>query len=439
MSFVFANHHDDTNPENLPSVTEHTGTLVLVCGSNPLVGLGGHSSYVRAHGRAALRVGYTPHIFCVGPADEEIRTDFGVIHQARSPYRPYGAVMLHAHAPRLIRSIGKFLKPRQRPHLVHGFGGWSYIGAIVAERLKKRDIPAVLLSSGYDTLLNEARAKRAGLERAHGLLERLSGEFEFYWKRFVLDRCERRGYVSAKMVLVNYESVRRILVSSYGSAVESKIRLIPYTSGNVFNQNEGTARPALPEAISGLEPKDAPLLVSVSRQDPRKGLNIFLHALARLRDEGIRFRACLVGGGPLIEAHRQLARNLGLEKSVAAPGFVPDPFAYLRHADVFVLPSLEEGSGSLSLIEALQAGVPVVASGIDGIPEDVTNGSDALLVPPNDVGKLAEALRKIMDDAGLRERLARQGRETFRKRFSADRFTTALAGIYSEVLKTAGE
>jgi glycosyltransferase involved in cell wall biosynthesis len=135
-----------------------------------------------------------------------------------------------------------------------------------------------------------------------------------------------------------------------------------------------------------------------------------------------------------MEAHRNLARSLGLEESVAIPGFVPDSFSYLRHADLFVLPSLEEGSGSLSLIEALQAGTPVVASSVDGIPEDVTDGLDALLVPPNDAEALAGALRRLIVDGDLRERLRRRGRETFCRRFSADRFTAVLAGIYTEAL-----
>ena len=112
-------------------------------------------------------------------------------------------------------------------------------------------------------------------------------------------------------------------------------------------------------------------------------------------------------------------------------------FDYLRHADLFVLPSLEEGSGSLSLLEALQAGVPIVASRIDGIPEDVTDGVDGLLVEPGNVRELANAIRRLLEDRALRNRLALSGLETFRKRFSAEQMTRSLGEAY-ERLEAAG-
>jgi glycosyltransferase involved in cell wall biosynthesis len=74
-----------------------------------------------------------------------------------------------------------------------------------------------------------------------------------------------------------------------------------------------------------------------------------------------------------LAAHGSLAASLELTESVAITGHVEDVFAYLRQADVFVLPSLQEGSGSVSLLEALQARTPVIASRCDGIPEDLVD------------------------------------------------------------------
>ncbi len=135
----------------------------------------------------------------------------------------------------------------------------------------------------------------------------------------------------------------------------------------------------------------------------------------------------------LLADHRRLAQKLRLGDAVAIEGEVADSQVYLRHADVFVLPSLEEGSGSLSLIEALQAGVAVVASNIDGIPEDVVDGDSAVLVEPGNVFALRDAIRGMVTDSGLRQRLARRSRETFEERFSADGFTEALGAIYAEL------
>ncbi len=230
-------------------------------------------------------------------------------------------------------------------------------------------------------------------------------------------------------MVVNYESVRRLLAEDYGIA--DRVRIIPYSSEVAFL--DGRGRSPLPSRLATLGPPGVPLVVAVSRQDPRKGLDVLLEALARLQSAGVPFRACLVGGGPLLAAHRRLAGRLGLDGTVSIEGFVADPYRSLQHADVFVLPSLEEGSGSLSLLEALQAGAAVVASNVDGIPEDVEEGTSALLVPPSDSLALTHALKRLLMDPGLRRRLAQQARATFEARFSADRFSAALRSVYADL------
>jgi glycosyltransferase involved in cell wall biosynthesis len=98
-----------------------------------------------------------------------------------------------------------------------------------------------------------------------------------------------------------------------------------------------------------------------------------------------------------------------------------------------VLPSLGEGSGSMSLIEALEAGRPVVASACDGVPEDVTDGQSALLVPPGSVDGLAAGLARLLGDEPLRRRLARGARETFAARFSPAGFVEARRATYADL------
>ena len=175
-----------------------------------------------------------------------------------------------------------------------------------------------------------------------------------------------------------------------------------------------------PEPLGQLEPRDAPLIVCVSRHDARKGVDVLLEALGGLRRAGVGFRACLLGRGELIDAHRRLARRLGLERSVAITGQVPDLAPYLLRADVYVLPSLSESSGSVALLEAMQAGRAIVASGCDGIPEDVTDGDSALVVAPGDRQALAAAIARLLGDPALRGRLAARARADVRRRFSAD-------------------
>jgi glycosyltransferase involved in cell wall biosynthesis len=222
-----------------------------------------------------------------------------------------------------------------------------------------------------------------------------------------------------------------MVTEQYGAA--APLCKIPYASEAAFVHADGEPAPPLPLAAAGLEPAGAPLIAAVSRHDPRKGVDVLLRALAVLRDEGVPFRACLIGPGPLLGAHRALAARLALGRSTAVPGLVPDPHPFLRHADVFVLPSLQEASGSLALLEALQAGVAVVASNLDGVPEDVTDGDGALLVPPGDAHALAAALRRLLSDAELRGRLARRGHEIYRERFTAATLVEALRTTYAEL------
>ncbi len=184
-------------------------------------------------------------------------------------------------------------------------------------------------------------------------------------------------------------------------------------------------------AIASLQPAGAPLIVAVSRHDPRKGIDRLVHALAMLRADGIPFRACIVGGGPLLAAHRALGERLGLSSCTAFAGLVSDSFAYLRAADVFALPSLEEGGGSLSLLEAMQARCAIVATRVDGIPEDVDDGVNGVLVAPDDSRALRDALARLVSDSAARSRLAAAARRTFERRFSADVFVAALRDIYS--------
>jgi glycosyltransferase involved in cell wall biosynthesis len=134
-----------------------------------------------------------------------------------------------------------------------------------------------------------------------------------------------------------------------------------------------------------------------------------------------------------LAAHRWLASQLGLAERAVLTGRVENAYAYLRHADVFALPSREERSGSVSLREAMQAGVAIVASAIDGIPEDVSREDSALLVEPGNVGQLSGALARVLTDVEMRRRLGRRARGCFVEEGSVEAFTRALGDVYAQL------
>jgi glycosyltransferase involved in cell wall biosynthesis len=341
--------------------------------------------------------------------------------------------MVPAHVEPLVRAVERFAREeRLNRALLHGFGLWGGIAVAAARRLTRQGVQATAVVSAYSTYAYEARAKVDGLDPTAGLADHVRFRMLYLWGRLVVDRYERQGYTGAARVLVNYDSIARLLEDAY--RVGARCRKIPYSSESAFLDTAAPATPTPPrDGLPAGEPGSAPLVVAVSRHDPRKGVNVLIRALARLRAGAIPFRACLVGGGPLLDENRRLVTRLGLDAHVSVTGFVPDPRAYLRLADVFVLPSLRESSGSVSLIEALHAGLPVVTSSCDGIPEDVIDGRSALLVSPGDVDALATALGRLLRDPGLRQSLARGGREVFARKFSPLAVVEALRAVYGEL------
>jgi glycosyltransferase involved in cell wall biosynthesis len=410
------------------------GEVVVVAGRDPLSEPGGgHSRYVAAHARAALRAGYCPHLFCVAPGAGQVETDFGIIHRVASPFRPFRQLMVAGHAPPLASAIEAFARSRQGPLVIHGFGVWGYAGVLAHERLARRGVRAIPILSSYTTYLVEARAVRRAT-MAYPARRRVLSAYRELWVRIAVRRLERRAYRGSRLVLVNYETIRRMVAEQFGPDLEC--RKMPYASESAFLRDDGPAAP--PSAgptppADGARTDEPPLVVAVARQEPRKGIAVLLRALARVRARGIPFRASLAGPGVLLDDHRRLARRLGLDPVVSVQGLVADAFGLIGQADVFVMPSLSEQSGSLAVLEALQAGRAIVASGVDGIAEDVTDGHDALLVPAGDERLLAGALARALVDEPLRRRLGTRARETFEARFSARAFAAALGALYREL------
>jgi glycosyltransferase involved in cell wall biosynthesis len=281
-------------------------SVIVIAGKDPAVLASGSGSYLRAYGRAAIRAGYEPHHFCAGTRSGVEATDFGIIHRAWSPFRPVRGLMVAVHQPFVVNCIDRFVGQQAGPFLIHSFGPWSGVGVAAAQRLRKRGIEAIALATPFSTYSHETRGKLRGLNAGYSLSTWLQHCWELVWTRLTVHPNERRGLTGSQMVLPNYDSVRKIIQAEFGGGI--RFGRMAYSSEAAF-LNEGRERMPVPDMIAGLEPRDAPLVVSVSRHDLRKGLDVLLHALAKLRARGIRFRACLVGGGQLLDAHRRLASS----------------------------------------------------------------------------------------------------------------------------------
>jgi glycosyltransferase involved in cell wall biosynthesis len=175
------------------------------------------------------------------------------------------------------------------------------------------------------------------------------------------------------------------------------------------------------------------VLLSVGRLSREKGHAELLRAIARIHqaEPGLRLRLLLVGDGHEAARLRELSSRLGIEKIVSFEGHQAAVSDYYAAADIFVLPSHSEGSPNV-LLEAIDAGLPVVATAVGGIPEMVTNETDALLVPGRDVVALSNAVLRLIHDEALRFRLKSHATSRL-ERWTPAKFFQGLASIFKEV------
>lgn len=173
----------------------------------------------------------------------------------------------------------------------------------------------------------------------------------------------------------------------------------------------------------------SPTVGVVSRFDPVKGIDVAVRAVSML--EGVRL--VIIGDGAQRAEIEALIAELGLGSRVELMGWVDDVRHLLGNFDVFLLPSRLEGM-PMSVIEAMHAGVAVVATDVGSVREVIDDGVSGLVVPPEDPAALAAAVRRLLDDEPLRRQFAEQGRHVGLERFTSARNVAAYEQLYDEVL-----
>jgi glycosyltransferase involved in cell wall biosynthesis len=179
----------------------------------------------------------------------------------------------------------------------------------------------------------------------------------------------------------------------------------------------------------GERPPPGRLVGSIGRFEHQKGFDVLIRALARLEDVSL----VLVGDGSERRRLRELAAEVGVEERIVWKEWTDDPRSDLQAFDVFVLPSRFEGF-PLALLEALLTRAAVVASDVGSVAEAVRDGETGLLVPAEDPGALADAIRRLLADAELGRRLGEQGRRRVLERFTADHMARAFERLYGDLL-----
>lgn len=210
-------------------------------------------------------------------------------------------------------------------------------------------------------------------------------------------------YGKCQHLVVNTRDIRRYVIDRGWPA--DRAHCLP---------NFVDAAPAPPVDRSSHDtPADAPLLLALGRLHPNKGFDVLLDALAEVGDAYL----WLAGDGPLTAELRSRADRLGVAPRVRFLGWQDDTAGLLAAADAVICASRHEPLGNV-VIEAWAHGVPVIAAASQGPGALIRDGENGLLVPVDHAGDLARAVRRLIDDGGLRDRLAANGRVCYETDFT---------------------
>jgi len=211
-------------------------------------------------------------------------------------------------------------------------------------------------------------------------------------------------------------------------------RQLALKAGILSHDKLVTVHNGIPDVPPSLRatPEGAPVrLVMVARFGAQKDHPTLLRALAELRN--LPWSLDLIGEGPLMEQTQTLAATLGIAERVRFLGQRMDVDQLLAAAHISVLATNWEGF-PLTILEAMRAGLPMVATDVGGVSESVHDGETGYLVPPSHVGALRDRLRALLVDGGLRAKMGTAGREVYEREFTLERCVSRTLEVYGAVL-----
>lgn len=293
--------------------------------------------------------------------------------------------------------------------------------AFVANYLRRNDFDIVHTHSTEAGIIGRFAAAAAGIPHivhtVHGIP--FTDDRNAVLNRFIL-MCERSAAKYTDRIAVNADLVADdYLDRGIGSPKQYTTIYIGVERKNFLN-----AKPA-----SDL-PGNRPRIVMIGRLTEGKGFNVMLDAVKSICDGN--FSVCLVGDGPLHESLESKIDNWGLSDSVFLTGFRDDIPRVLAASDIFALPSFREGTPRV-ILEAMASGLPVVATDIAGIPEQVKDGESGYLIPTGTPSTLADCLDELLSNSDLRKQMGQKGYERT-ERFSIKTMLDDFDNLYQELI-----
>jgi glycosyltransferase involved in cell wall biosynthesis len=318
----------------------------------------------------------------------------------------------------LSRNAGTFKADIYETHTASGYG--------LINSLQKHNAKAPIVQTIHGVLADEYA--QAALHGGLTLKQQLANLL--MWQ--LAKHEEQAAKKSTLIVTISQYSKKKLL--QYYDVDPAKIRLVPNGVDTDRFIPEGECEKIRRRVKLG----SRQMVLFVGRLIPRKGVGYLIEAAKQVIKERKDTMFVLVGNGPM---RLQLVSNIeaaGLKRNFVFLGDVSEedlPQIY-RCADVFVLPSIQEGQG-IVLLEAQASGKPVVAFNVSGIAEAVKNKETGLLFKPGSSDELAQGILKILSDNSLQEKMGKKGREFVLRELSWDISARKLLSVYREAIELA--
>jgi glycosyltransferase involved in cell wall biosynthesis len=334
-------------------------------------------------------------VFCldkVGPLGEQLRAaGTEVVCLGRQPGRDWGVVW------RLAREVR-----RRGVEILHAHQYTPFFYASLAAPLS-RIRPRVILTEHGRHFPDRVSPLRRAMNRL--VFDRLADAVNAVCGFSARSLCRIDGFAGRRIDIIE----NGIVAERYRSA-----------------RNRSACRRQL-----GLDP-DRRYVANVARLHPVKDQTTLIRAFAQVAAERDDVDLLLIGDGPLRAVLTDLVEHLELEQRVRFLGIRSDVPDILEAVDIFALTSVSEAA-SLTLLEAMASGLPVVVTAVGGNPEIVRHGREGLLVRRGDAGETAAALLQLLDDPGKAAALGRAGRARICQRYRMERTVEEYAHLYKRL------
>lgn len=383
---------------------------IIFSGKSTTATPGGLGAYAHNSCRIFYELGYEVHLFGYGTDKSVRQMEYCTAHTIPSRAKIFSSLAAPIINHQLAHSARQVLAGQEQKELVIlGAGIWAEAGNIVGSSISNWPGKPRIMGSYFTTFLHEYKGQVSGAcTEDYGVIANFLVRMS-YLAAVLLAKYEHRTLRRLDDIIVHYKSSKAILTEEYPKLNHEKIITTDYYTELYVRQGSGKPANISTELVT---------FSIICRQDPRKGINTFLHSVSILKSEGLRFKATIAGNGVFLKRNIKLSKKLNVDDIVQFVGFIPSAEALIIDSDIIVLPSFEEGAGAISLLEAMKVGRPIISSSCDGIPEDLSHAQSALLFEPGNSKDLATQMSRLISNPTLRDQLSANAKKRYNEKFS---------------------